>query len=51
MKLMRTARSGMTDRARLYTGEGMAVKGRDLFLVPEDGPSRLFHFRFDDRNV
>ena len=51
MKLIRTARSGTTDRARPYTGEGMALKGRDLFLVPEDGPSRLFHFRMDDRDV
>ena len=48
MKLVRTARTGLTDRARPYTGEGMALKGRDLFLVPEDGPSRLFHFRLGD---
>lgn len=47
MKLMRTARTGVTDRARPYTGEGMALKGRDLFLIPEDGPSRLFHFRLE----
>ncbi|WCM28366.1 DUF6454 family protein [Sphingomonas sp. QA11] len=51
MKLARTARTGVTDRARPYTGEGMALKGRDLFLVPEDGPSRLFHFRLRDREV
>jgi len=51
MKLVRTARTGLTDRARPYTGEGMALKGRDLFLVPEDGPSRLFHFRLGDREV
>lgn len=51
MKLARTTRTGVTDRARAYTGEGMALKGRDLFLVPEDGPSRLFHFRLDDRDV
>jgi hypothetical protein len=49
MKLARTARTGLTDRARPYTGEGMALKGRDLFLVPEDGPSRLFHFRLRDQ--
>jgi len=48
MKLLRTVRTGITDRARPYTGEGMALKGRDLFLVPEDGPSRLFHFRLKD---
>jgi hypothetical protein len=45
MKLSQTVRTGVTDRARPYTGEGMALKGRDLFLVPEDGPSRVFHFR------
>lgn len=28
-----------------FTGEGMAVDGRDLFVLPEDGPSRVFHFR------
>lgn len=33
--------------AGTYTGEGMAIEGRDLYLVPEDGPSRLFHFRLD----
>jgi hypothetical protein len=51
MKLMRTERTGVTDRARPYTGEGMALKGRDLFLVPEDGPSRLFHFRLKDQEA
>ena len=51
MKLVRTERTGVTDRARAYTGEGMALKGSDLFLVPEDGPSRLFHFRLRDREV
>lgn len=51
MKLARTERTGVTDRARPYTAEGMALKGRDLFLVPEDGPTRLFHFRFNDRDV
>lgn len=30
-----------------YTGEGMAIDGRELYLLPEDGPSRLFHFRID----
>ncbi len=44
MKLVRTIRSGATDRDQPYTGEGMALKGNDLYLVPEDGPSRIFHF-------
>jgi hypothetical protein len=47
MKRVRTLRAGATDRAAPYTGEGMALKGRDLFLISEDGPSRLFHFRLD----
>jgi len=51
MKLVRTSRTGVTDRARPYTGEGMALKDRDLFLIPEDGPTRLFHFKLDDREV
>lgn len=28
-----------------YTGEGFAIEGRELFVLPEDGPSRLFRFR------
>ena len=51
LKLVRTLRSGATERARShsharpYTGEGMTLQGRELYLLPEDGPSRLFHFR------
>ncbi len=44
MKLVRSVQSGMTDRGRLYSAEGMALKGSDLYLAPEDGPSRVFHF-------
>jgi hypothetical protein len=44
MKLVRSLRSGTTDRGKPYTGEAMALKGNDLYLVPEDGPSRVFHF-------
>jgi len=47
MKPVRTLRAGATDRAAPYSGEGMTLKGRDLYLIPEDGPSRLFHFRLD----
>lgn len=32
-----------------YTAEGMAIEGRDLYFAPEDGPSRLYRFRLDDR--
>lgn len=54
MKLVRTLRAGSTrrvgpfGRGRPYTGEGMALDGRELYLIPQDGPSRLFHFRLDD---
>jgi len=54
MKLVRTLHSGRTARdlphahAKPYTGEGMTLKGRELYLLPEDGPSRLFHFRLDN---
>jgi hypothetical protein len=44
MKLVRSLQAGSTDRGRPLTIEAMSLKGSDLFLVPEDGPSRLFHF-------
>lgn len=39
-----TLQSGITDRGKPYTAEGMAIQGGDLYLLPEDGPTRLFHF-------
>ena len=45
MKLVRSVQSGVTDKGRLYTAEAMALEGKDLYLLPEDGPSRLFEFR------
>lgn len=54
MKLRGTLRAGAVGPVRPwgrggpYTGEGMAIEGRELYVVPEDGPSRLFHFRLDD---
>ena len=53
MRVRRTLRAGAIGPVRPlgrggpYTGEGMAIEGRDLYVVPEDGPSRLFHFRLD----
>ena len=53
MKVKRTLQAGSVGPVRPFgrggplTGEGMAIEGRDLFVVPEDGPSRLFHFRLD----
>lgn len=43
-----TVRAGPFGHAKAYTGEGMTLQGRDLYVLPEDGPSRLFHFRLDD---
>lgn len=45
MTVTASLHAGMTDRGRSYTGEGMALQGRDLYLLPEDGPSRIFHYR------
>lgn len=47
MKLVRHLRAGAIPNGRPYTAEAMALKGNDLYLVPEDGPSRLFHFVLD----
>jgi hypothetical protein len=54
MTLVRTLQAGAVGpirplgRGGPYTGEGMAIEGRDLYVIPEDGPSRLFHFRLDE---
>lgn len=45
MRLLASRHAGAADSGKGYTSEGMAVKGRDVYLLPEDGPSRLFHFR------
>jgi hypothetical protein len=53
LKLVRTLRSGAVGLARpfgrggAFTGEGLAMEGRNLYLLPEDGPSRVFHFTLD----
>jgi Family of unknown function (DUF6454) len=46
LRLEKRVRVGRTDRGVAYTNEGMAVRGDRVFLLPEDGPSRLFEFRF-----
>lgn len=45
MQLVASRHAGAADSGKAYTSEGMALKGRDLYLLPEDGPSRLFHFQ------
>lgn len=44
LQLLRRVEAGKTDRGVPYTNEGMALRGGRLFLLPEDGPSRLFEF-------
>lgn len=57
LKVTRSLRAGAVGPVRpfgrggAYTSEGMAIEGRDLYVVPEDGPSRLFHFRLSDAVV
>ena len=45
LQLEKRVRAGKTDRNTLYTNEGMTVYGDRIYLLPEDGPSRLFVFR------
>lgn len=53
MELTQSLRTGVTGRmslfgkARPWSGEGMTLQGRDLYLLPEDGPSHLFHFQLE----
>ncbi len=44
LELQKRIEVGTTDRGIIYTHEGMAIRGRNLYLLPEDGPSRLFVF-------
>jgi len=43
-RLVRRVKVGNTDRHVPYTREGMAIRGAQLLLLPEDSPSRLFLF-------
>jgi len=43
-----TGRSSLLPGASLLSREGMALRGSDLYLLPEDGPGRLIHYRLDD---
>jgi len=45
LKLVRRLTTGLTDRGKAFTHEGMTLRGNRLFLLPEDAPSRLFEFR------
>jgi hypothetical protein len=43
-RFVRRNEVGRTDRGVVYTNEGMAIRDGKLYLLPEDGPSRLFVF-------
>jgi hypothetical protein len=45
LKLLRRVDAGKTSRGVPFTNEGLAARGDRLWLLPEDGPSRLFEFR------
>jgi len=42
---LRRLTAGKTSRGEPFTREGMAIRGDELMLLPEDEPSRLFVFR------
>jgi len=45
LSVTRRVVTGATDRGVPYTNEGMTVRAGSLYLLPEDGPSRLFRYR------
>jgi hypothetical protein len=47
LKLLRRIDAGKTSRGVPFTNEGLAARGDRLWLLPEDGPSRLFEFRVE----
>jgi hypothetical protein len=51
MRLGRQILGGKTDRNMLYNREAMAIDAEFIYLLPEDGPSRLFIFRYPAPNV
>lgn len=40
-------RTKFLGKVKTYTAEGMALDGKELFLVPQDGPAHMYHFRLD----
>jgi len=45
LDVVRRLALGKTDRGVRYTNEGMAIRGKHIYFLPEDGRSRLFSFR------
>lgn len=47
LAVRRRVTGGRTDRGVNFMNEGMDLRGTRLFLLPEDGPSRLFVFELE----
>ena len=47
LRLVKRIVTGKTDRGILFTNEGLTIYGGKLYLLPEDGSSRLFVFKLD----
>jgi hypothetical protein len=47
LALKKRVKVDKTDRGDPFTREGMAIRGNQLLLLPEDSASRLFLFRLD----
>ena len=54
MTVQRSLQTGTAPHGKLaiitkaYSGEGMTVQGQDLYVLPNDHPGKLYHFRLDD---
>lgn len=44
LKVSRRIVGGLTDRGVIFMNEGMELQGEQMYLLPEDTPSRLFVF-------
>jgi hypothetical protein len=46
MRVIQRVLAGTTSRGVPFTNEGMSIDKEFLYLLPEDGPSRLFIYRY-----
>ena len=50
MRVIQQVSAGITSRGIPFTNEGMSIDKEFLYLLPEDGPSRLFVYRYQARS-
>ena len=50
MRVIQRISAGTTSRGVPFTNEGMSIDKEFLYLLPEDGPSRLFIYRYQARS-